>query len=109
MEMPNQRMQKLLEMYEQEPDDLFLGYAIAMEYLGIKEMDKAEEQFRKILLLDETHIPSYYQLGQLLASKGTDFEDEAAVFYERGMALAKAKKDNKTANEFRSALDEMQY
>ena len=107
--MPNQRMQKLLEMYKQEPDDLFLCYAVGMEYLGTKEMEKAEAQFRKVLLLDDAYIPAYYQLGQLIATKGTSFENEAAVFYESGMALAKAKKDNKTANEFRTALDELQF
>jgi predicted Zn-dependent protease len=104
--MSNSRFDKLLEMLDQQPDDLFLQYALAMEYLGMGKATEAEKQFRAILLVDVHHVASYYQLGKLL--EGTN-ETEAIQVYEKGMAEAKIKNDLKTVNEFRSALDELLY
>jgi predicted Zn-dependent protease len=104
--MSNSRFDKLIEMLEQQPDDLFLQYALGMEYLGMGKTADAEKQFRAILLVDAHHVASYYQLGKLL--EGTD-ECEAIQIYEKGMAEAKLRNDLKTMNEFRSALDELLY
>src|SRR6478609_3538198 len=104
--MSNSRFDKLLEMLDQQPDDLFLQYAVGMEYLGMGKPEEAEKQFRGILLADVHHVASYYQLGKLL--EGRD-EAEAIQVYEKGMAEAKIKNDLKTVNEFRSALDELLY
>jgi tetratricopeptide (TPR) repeat protein len=93
-------------MLEQEPQDLFLQYALAMEYLGMNQPDEAEQCFRKILASDEQYVSAYYQLGKLLEAK-----DEAGAirFYEKGLQEAQLKNDRKTVNEFRSALDELLY
>lgn len=93
-------------MLEEQPDDLFLLYALAMEYRGSGQYTEAIQQFEKIILKDASYIPAYYQLGQLL---GEQDESRAIHLFEMGMGLAKAKGDLKTANEFRSALDELLY
>ncbi len=93
-------------MLEEQPNDLFLQYALAMEYLGMGKAAEAEKQFRAILFADAHHVASYYQLGKLL--EGRD-EADAIQVYEKGMAEAKIKNDLKTVNEFRSALDELLY
>jgi tetratricopeptide (TPR) repeat protein len=104
--MSNLRFQKLLEMIELEPQDSFLQYALAMEYLGMSETQQAEKIFRQIINADEHHVASYYQIGKLLE---TTNEAEAISFFEKGMEEAKVKGDQKTVNEFRTALDELLY
>ena len=98
--------QKLLEMLEKQPDDLFLQYALAMEYLGMQQSDKAQVLLRQIITADEHYVAAYYQLGLLLQQ--TD-EAAAVAIFEKGMQEAQAKGDRKTVNEFRSALDELLY
>jgi lipopolysaccharide biosynthesis regulator YciM len=93
-------------MLEKQPDDLFLQYALAMEYLGLQQQDKAQKLFEQIVAADEHYVAAYYQLGLLL--EGSD-EERAITIYEKGMQEAQLKGDRKTVNEFRSALDELLY
>ncbi|MES2560990.1 MAG: hypothetical protein V4590_14685 [Bacteroidota bacterium] len=104
--MANSRFDKLLEMLEKQPDDLFLQYALAMEYLGMQQPEKAQNLFEQIIAADEHYVAAYYQLGLLL--EGSD-EKRAIAIYEKGMQEAQLKGDRKTVNEFRSALDELLY
>lgn len=93
-------------MLEKQPDDLFLQYALAMEYLGMQAFEKAKVLFERIILADAGYVAAYYQLGLLL--KDTN-EVEAISIFEKGMQQAQVKGDRKTVNEFRSALDELLY
>lgn len=104
--MPNQRLQKLLEMLDKQPEDSFLNYALAMEYLGLNNKEKAEETFRKVLSLDEHNIAAKYQLASLIQH---DHTAEAITLLESGMKDAKLKGDMKTANEFRTLIDEIVF
>lgn len=104
--MSNLRLQKLLEMLEQQPLDLFLQYALAMEYLGMNRTADAESLFKEIIAVDEHYVAAYYQLGKLLESTN---ETEAMRIYEKGMSEAQLKGDRKTVNEFRSAIDELLF
>ncbi|MES2778754.1 MAG: hypothetical protein V4651_02555 [Bacteroidota bacterium] len=104
--MANSRFDKLLEMLEKQPNDLFLHYALAMEYLSMQQPEKAQNLFEQIIAADEHYVAAYYQLGILL--EGLD-EASAIAVYEKGMKEAQLKGDRKTVNEFRSALDELLY
>jgi Tfp pilus assembly protein PilF len=107
MEMSDSRLEKLIQLLEQQPADLFLQYALAMEYLGLADIQQAELNFRKVLAHDETYIPAYYQLGKICEGEGKD--QEAIRLFEKGLAYAQQKKDLKTMNEFRTALDELLF
>ena len=104
--MSNSRFQKLLEMFELEPQDLFLQYALAMEYIGMQQLIEAQKLFKTIIATDEHYVAAYYQLGKLM--EATD-ETEAIAIYEKGMSEAQLKGDRKTVNEFKSAIDELTY
>ena len=43
--MSNQRLQKLIAMHQEQPDDTFLVYAIGMEHLGAGELHAAKDFF----------------------------------------------------------------
>ncbi len=105
--MPNQRLQKLTEMLHKQPHDAFLHYAIGMEHLGLQETTEAENWFRKVLELERDNIAAHYQLALVLHQKGN--EKEAITLLEHGLSLAMDKGDLKTANEFKTAIEEIIY
>ncbi|WP_317899624.1 hypothetical protein [Aurantibacillus circumpalustris] len=97
------RIDSLISMLEKEPDDLFLNYALGLEYLNDPaKMSDAEKQFKQVLHLDKNYIAAYYQLGQLLGSLKRI--EEALGFYTIGLEKAKEQKNNKAINEFGEAI-----
>ena len=90
-------------MLEKEPEDLFLNYALGLEYANdLNKVADAESQFKIVLGLDPNYIPGYYQLGQLLASLMRT--PEALDYYKAGLQKAKEQKNNKAINEFGEAI-----
>lgn len=105
--MQNNRLEKLQEMLAETPQDIFLNYALAMEYKGLSQVDNTLKQLNTVLLLDENHVPTLYQLGVFWSEKS---ENEKALLYlKNGLQIAKQKKELKTANEFQALIDEILY
>ncbi|OYU94907.1 MAG: hypothetical protein CFE21_14610 [Bacteroidetes bacterium B1(2017)] len=105
--MREQRLEKLLEMLTQNEGDTFVNYALAMEYLGLNQKEKAEDYFRKCIDLDEKYTSAYYQLALLASEKG---EDTLAISYlEKGLLFLNGPSNQKTKNEFQALLDELSY
>lgn len=103
----NPRLQKLLQMHEENPKDTFVTYAIALEMKAMDETEKAEIWFCRTLDLDANHVPSYFQLGKLMV----DLEDidEAVKWLEEGIEVAKSVNDQKATREMKALLDEILY
>ena len=51
--MSNARLEKLLEFIKEQPDDVFLKYALAMEYQGLNDIQKAKEYFEEVVKVEE--------------------------------------------------------
>lgn len=96
------RIHSLLEMLINEPDDVFLNYALGIEYMTISDFKQAEIQFKKVLNLNTNYIATYYQLGKLLEAQTRIIE--ALEFYNIGLEKAKQVKNNKAINEFNEAI-----
>jgi tetratricopeptide (TPR) repeat protein len=96
------RIEMLIGMLEREPDDLFLNYALGVEYMSDNRLKDAEAQFKKVLAMDNQYIAAYYQLGKLHESASNPAE--ALGYYKSGLEKAKLKKDNKAINEFGEAI-----
>ena len=105
--MNNTRLQKLLEMKAENPTDTFVVYAIGMEYLGLNQYAVAEQYFRDCLQLDSNYISAYYQLGLLLQRAEKDAE--ALVFLKKGLQLLSVGSNQKTINEFRSLIEDIEF
>ena len=90
-------------MLEKEPGDLFLNYALGIEY-SAKPLTypDAESQFKIVLGLNENYIAAYYQLGKL--SEALLRAPEAIEYYKKGLEKAIFLKDNKAINEFNEAI-----
>lgn len=92
----------LLGMLEKEPDDIFLNYALAVEFVGEQKYEEAEKQFLKTNKLDIEYLPCYYQLGQV--AEKLNKEKEALGYYNKGVDLAKKQNNNKALNELNEAI-----
>jgi len=96
------RISTLLGLLQQEPDDLFMNYALGLEYLSANDLTLAEAQLKKVLALDENYIAAYYQLGKLFEAQSNNAQ--ALSFYNTGLEKARQQKNNKAINEFGEAV-----
>lgn len=96
------RIDMLIEMLGNEPDDLFLNYALGIEYVGELDVEQAEFQFNKVIKMDANYIAVYYQLGKLFESQLKNAE--AIYTFKLGLEKAKILKNNKAINEFSEAI-----
>lgn len=96
------RIDMLLSMLEKEPDDIFLNYALAVEFVGEKKIEEAENQFLKTVKLNAEYLPCYYQLGQV--AEKLKKEKEALEYYKKGLVLAQKQNNQKAINEINEAI-----
>ncbi len=68
--MSAERLGQLRAMLAEEPGDLFIRYAIALELKRQGNMELAIEDLHAILIEEPEHIASYYQLALMLADTG---------------------------------------
>lgn len=99
------KIEQLKFFLEKEPEDTFLNYALALEYLKIGLDVEAQSLLNNILKIDEEYLGAYYQLGKLLGQN--EQYNEAVQWYKKGMRVAQQLKDVKAYNELRSALEEI--
>lgn len=101
--MSAERINGILNMLEREPDDVFLNYALALEYLKQPESgERALRQLQKVIALDPSYLAAYYQLGKFF--EAANDAEGALNYYRKGLELAEIKKDRKAAGEFREAV-----
>jgi tetratricopeptide (TPR) repeat protein len=98
------RLNQLLEFYDQDPSDPFNIYGLALEYLK-SDVLKSRELFDVLLDKHEDYIPTYYHAAKLLAELNE--KEKAIQIYERGIEQAKKLNDLKAARELKSAYQEL--
>jgi tetratricopeptide (TPR) repeat protein len=99
--MQNERLVKLLEFLAQKPDDVFLKYALALEFTKINDIEKASVFFNDLLENCSDYLPTYYQAGKFFE---TINEQKAIEIYKKGIKLATEQKNNHTKGELQTAL-----
>ena len=100
------RISILQQFLEEDPDDVFSKYALALEYLKAGEIQNALTLMTSLLEKNPEYLPAYYQLGKLF--ERVQNNDEALAIYQKGILLAKEKGNFHTANELRGAIDLME-
>ena len=96
------RKELIFDMLVKEPNDVFLNYALAMEHLASDEIKEAEAQLRKVLDINPSYLPCFYQLGQVNEKLGNT--DVALNYYKQGVVLAKYQKNTKALGELNEAI-----
>ncbi|MES2810131.1 MAG: tetratricopeptide repeat protein [Bacteroidota bacterium] len=103
--MDTSRLDKLLEFIKDEPNDEFLKYALATEYLRLNQVEKALEYYEDLTTNHPNYVGTYYHLGKLY--EALNRKDDAQKTYENGMAIAKAKRDNHAFAELNGVYREL--
>ncbi|MES2379082.1 MAG: tetratricopeptide repeat protein [Bacteroidota bacterium] len=98
------RLEKLLEFIKNEPNDEFLKYALATEYLRLNQVDKALEYYEDLVNNHPQYSGTYYHLGKVY--EALDRKDDAIKIYEKGMEITKAKRDNHAFSELQTVYRE---
>lgn len=98
--MKNDRIQQLIRFVQEEPGEPFNVYALAMEFLN-EQPQQARPYFDRLLTEFPDYLPTYYYAAALYADLNE--RDRAADLYERGIALARARNNQKTLLELKRA------
>lgn len=99
----NQRISELLGLINEEPEDPFLRYALALEYVKSGDLQNAGECFRFLLNNVPEYLPVYYHAAHFFWEKN-DLEAARKAF-EKGISIAKNNKDPKTLRELENAFN----
>lgn len=99
------RREKLEKMLHSQPDDPFLHYALAMEWLKEGATDAGLERFDRVLALDSGYLGAYFQKANALA--GVERVDEARETLRAGIEAARRKGDGHAADEMQGLLDSL--
>ncbi len=81
------RMAKIQQMLQADPNDVFLNFSLAMEYVKEGRPDEAVQQFARVSKLDPNHVSAYYQQANALV--GLCRAAEARQVLERGVEAAR--------------------
>lgn len=98
------RLDKLLEFIKNEPNDEFLKYALATEYVRLNNADKALSYYEDLVNNHPNYTGTYYHLGKLY--EALNRKDDAIAVYEKGMEITKAKRDNHAFSELQAVYRE---
>jgi len=100
-----ERMAALQAMLDEDPDDGFALYGLALEHKAEDEFEQAEPLLRRLLVVEPDHLYGHYQLGELLIAEGRGGEAEAVL--RAGIARAQVQGEAKAARELMALLNEL--
>lgn len=104
--MNDKRLAQLSQLQAADPDDPFFPYAIAQEYISAGKLDAARNEFDGLMARFPEYLPSYYHAGLTLYQLGE--ADAAVACLRKGLALAEAQGERKTANELQELLEDFE-
>jgi tetratricopeptide (TPR) repeat protein len=100
------RLEKLLALYEDDKNDAFVRYGIALEYNAMQEYDAAITWFEGLRKDSPDYVPTYYMLAGVYRAVGKF--DEAKAVYNEGLQAARKAGDNHAFAELSAALEELE-
>lgn len=102
-EMNMTRREKLEQMLEKSPQDVFLNFGLAMELAKEGRIDEALAQFDHVIRIDPSYLTAYFQKGSTLIH-AKRIPDARAVL-TAGIAAARTLGDSHTESEMQGMLD----
>ena len=101
------RIKQIKIILNDTPDDEFLNYALATEYVSIGKLQDALELYTKLLTQSPMYFATYYHLGKLYEKLNDPIL--AQKTYEQGLVITKKINENHAYSELRAALDQLLY
>ena len=104
MNEPN-RLAMLTQFLEQNPNDAFARYGLAMEHSRLGQTEAAMEQFTRLLQLHPDYTNGYFMAAQTLERAGRT--SEAKKMLENGIAAAQRTGNRHALSEMSGMLEEL--
>lgn len=101
--MSKSRKEQLEELLAEMPDDPFVRYGLAMEYVSGGQDEEAVKRFRELIQRSADYIPAYMQGGQALVRLGR--AAEARELWTKGSAAARQQGDAHAADEMQGFIE----
>ena len=99
------RLQTLLSMVEDDPNDAFCLYGIAQEYATRGDHEQAETWYRRAMKADPDHAYAYYHLARSLME--LERTSEAVETIKAGLEAANRSGDGQATGELQDFLAEI--
>ena len=99
------RLEMLTQILEQNPNDAFARYGLAMEYANTGQTETALQQFGKLLELHPDYTNGYFMAAQTLAK--ADRAEEAKTMLNKGIESAQRTGNRHALSEMQAMLDEL--
>jgi predicted Zn-dependent protease len=99
------RLAMLNEILSQNPNDAFARYGLAMEYSKTGEVERALEEFGKLLSTNPDYTAGYFMAAQTLAKENR--LDEAKKMLVDGISSASRTGNTHAQGEMTALLDEL--
>ena len=97
------RIDLLKGFLQENPNDSFSRYALALEYVKLNQLDDARREFETVRNNDPDYLATYYQLGQLYTRLG--LRHEAEKTFRTGITVATKQGNGHTQSELEEALE----
>lgn len=99
------RREKIEQMLQDEPSDVFLRYSLALEMHRDNEITGCIQLLDQLTLESPPYIPAFFRCGQILADEQEI--DRARTFLRRGIEAARMQHDLHAAGEMGELLAEL--
>ena len=99
------RIAALTDILSQDPNDAFARYGLAMEYSKTGEVERALEEFGKLLAAHPDYTAGYFMAAQTLASANR--AEEAKKMLVEGIASARRTGNTHAQSEMTAMLEEL--
>lgn len=103
--MQQNRLERLLKMIKEEPEDSFLKYALATEYAKLQDDQTALSYYLDLVRTDEHYVGTYYHLGKLYEK--LQQKEEAIAIYQKGMQIARQAGDHHAYSELQGVYNSL--
>jgi tetratricopeptide (TPR) repeat protein len=90
-------------MVQQNPNDAFARYGLAMEYANQGELEHAVQEYLALLAANPDYAAGYFHGGRTLEKLGR--LEDARQMYEKGIEVTTRTGDGHTRSELQAALD----
>ncbi len=99
----NARLQRLEQLIAKGSKDPFVRYARALELRGMGQLEDALGALEEVRALHPDYVPTFLMAGQIAAE--LERTEDARVWLQQGVAVAKAARDEHARSELQTALD----
>ncbi|MDB9882903.1 tetratricopeptide repeat protein [Bacteroidia bacterium] len=101
------RIEQIRKFLNDTPNDAFLNYALATEYVAMGSDELALPIFVNLMNTQPNYYATYYHLGKLY--ERTEDEDKAIQTYKKGLEITKQLGEKHAHGELRGVYEELTF